>query len=907
MTSNLKKFKKMVRAALSDEIPTRKIIREEIQLVRKLFDEISDEQAERVAREFEAIHCVTMQIGAKLEEKGFEKWLDDARKNIDFYFWNRYRQYLSEEQDYSGPVLATIDNVTNRTLGLLENPDKEGHWNRRGMVVGHIQSGKTANYTGLICKAADAGYKVIIVIAGIHNNLRAQTQIRLDMGFVGYDSTNLLSNKKGVNRVIGVGLKDQTIKPNQFTNSIRDFNKATANSLGIPLENLKHPALFVIKKNTNTLQNLFRWMKTQSRNSTIEEPMLLIDDEADNASINIRMNQEKISRLNGLIRQLLNVFDRSCYVGYTATPFANIFIDPDSEDEMFGNDLFPRDFIVSLDPPSNYFGASRIFYTDPEETEKNVTVRYIEDNSEILPIRHKIDHRVVEIPESLRNAVRAFIIARAIRLVRGHEGEHNSMLVNASRFNSVQSQLRNELHEFVRTLSDCIYCKIPRSETFKTGEFAKLHDVFIEEFANSCNATWTDVSSRLWESVSSIQVIEVNHRATGSLDYSASGNSGLNVIAVGGYSLSRGLTLEGLTISYFLRNSIMYDTLMQMGRWFGYRDEYEDLCRIWMTREAEGWYTHISESIEELREEFKRMEAANATPKQFGLKVRNHPDTLIVTARNKMGSGQKLVVKVGLSNKFVETAVLKRDTQSLNKNREAAISLAQIMRLEGFAPEKGTIINGSYFVENVPVEPVIEFLSVFTNHPASFLTESDPILDYIQSGINAELARWEVLFAGIKKPSERSLRDESLGIELICQRRIAGKRSDTGKLYITDKQRVSSRGVERFGLSREEQESAEESYRNNPTTPQTGSNVNYPDRIYRRIRKRPLLVIHLLAIGGKDADLSDKEPVVAWSISFPDTEREEHRVEYVVNATLFHERYGYEDEGEEDEAVGDDE
>src|SRR5262249_35101440 len=142
-----------------------------------------------------------------------------------------------------------------------------------------------------------------------------------------------------------------------------------------------------------------------------------------------------------------------------------------------------------------------------------------------------------------------------------------------------------------------------------------------------------------------------------------------------GFSLSRGLTLEGLTVSYFLRNSMMYDTLMQMGRWFGYRPGYDDLCRIWMLEEAESWYRHIALSIDELREEMRRMEEANATPEQFGLKVRSHPDTLIVTARNKMGSGEQVVVRVGLANQFIETTALRRDGQ--DANRRAAVALAE--------------------------------------------------------------------------------------------------------------------------------------------------------------------------------------------------------------------------------------
>ena len=163
---------------------------------------------------------------------------------------------------------------------------------------------------------------------------------------------------------VGVGRFDHTRRPVTFTNTIRDFNKATATGVGIPLQNLTEPAVFVIKKNSSTLKNLLEWLREHSARGggeSIDEPMLLIDDEADNASINIRHGAGEVSRINGQIRDLLRMFDRSCYVGYTATPFANIFIDPDTDDQMRGEDLFPRSFIVSLDPPSNYFGATTVF------------------------------------------------------------------------------------------------------------------------------------------------------------------------------------------------------------------------------------------------------------------------------------------------------------------------------------------------------------------------------------------------------------------------------------------------------------------------------------------------------------------------------------------------------------------
>jgi len=907
MNAELKNLRDMVGAVLANNLPTPEMIREQIELVRKVYPSVTDEEAESLAMEFEHVHGVTMDIGSTLEDPGFEKWLDNARSEIDFYFWERYRRLLAE-RGFSGQVLATLDSVTDRTLGLLENPVKGGKWDRRGMVVGHVQSGKTANYTGLITKAADAGYEVIIVIAGIHNNLRSQTQSRIDEGFIGYDSSKLQKNRHGTESIIGVGRYDSRRRPNAFTNLLRDFNKQTATSIGIPLENLKQPAIFVIKKNTSTLKNLLEWLKEHNAKrgtSSISSPMLLIDDEADNASINIKKGSDEVSRINGQIRQLLDVFDRSCYVGYTATPFANIFIDPDSDDDMFGADLFPRDFIVSLDPPDNYFGASRVFLPDSENGGTTSIVRHIEDNEDLLPLKHQKNHTVIGLPPSLVEAVRTFVVGRAIRLVRGHEAVHNSMLVNASRFTDVQRQLRNEIHNLIDTIRRHIRVNGSKSEAdvLEDPEIVALKHVFDTVYGD-IEISWREVQERLWDSISAINVVEVNSRSSDSLDYPAYKKTGLNVIAVGGFSLSRGLTLEGLMVSYFLRNSMMYDTLMQMGRWFGYRPGYDDLCRVWMLEEAEGWYAHIAESIEELRDELRRMEAANATPKEFGLKVRSHPDTLIVTARNKMGSGERLVVLVGLANRFVETAVLRNDAESVDVNRRAVIDFVSRLRSTGYAPEQGENVRGGKLIRQVPVPDVLEFISAFRNHQGSFLTETDPIKKYIEDRAGTELAEWDVYFAGLQKATRKSLIDDSLGFNIICQRRGAGKRSDNKTVVITEKQRVSSRGIEAVGLSDSEIDKARDQYREEKNLSQSADHLNYPDRIYRWVRKRPLLIVHLLAIGSEDEDLSTSSPMVAWSISFPHTQYEEKKVEYVVNTTWFRERY--QEEEDEDEAGGDD-
>ena len=875
-------------------------IRDTIKKLRKVFP-TSDEDAERLARDIERTHDVTMRLGDELSDTSHKPWLDDARSGIEFFYWKRYREYLAQK-DFSKGVLTTLHKETDRTLDYLENPERPGRWDCRGMVMGHVQSGKTSNYIGLICKAADAGYRVIIVIAGIHNNLRMQTQVRVDEGFIGFDSASALGSKSVQQPRIGVGFSDPSRWPNPFTNSKRDFNIETARSVNVHFGNLTGPAVFVIKKNSKILESLLKWLRGQNAvhgRSSIREPLLVIDDEADNASINIKHGSEEVSRINGQLRRLLAMFDRSSYVGYTATPFANIFVDPDTDDAMFRQDLFPRDFIVSLSPATNYFGPQEVFEAD------SPFVRHIRDNEDLLPLTHEITHTIEGLPPSLRTAVRTFVVACAIRRARGHRTAHNSMLVNASRFVRVQGQLRNEIHDLLGRIrrSVRVNASLPADRAVRDPELHALRGVFRAEYEGRCKESWPQVQQELVESVMPIRVVEVNSESPGALDY-ADYPAGRHLIAVGGYSLSRGMTLEGLVVSYFLRNSLMYDTLMQMCRWFGYRPDYDDLCRVWMTEQAEGWYAHIKQSIEQLRAELREMAAAGGTPREFGLRVRSHPDTLIVTARNKMGSSRLVKVNVGLGNQFVETAVLRRDESSRHANHRAAIRLAEDLRELGPGPEDGHHVGGGRLVGRVPVRVVQSFLRRFRNHDRSRVTEPESVLRYIAARQGDELSCWDILFPGVGKPPAMALWDESLGFRLAAQRRAPGNASTSTALEVTNKRRVASRGVEKTGVDENAAARAEERYqqKRRKNGQNRGVRVNYPDRIYRTVRKRPLLIVHLLAIGGKEDDFRDAKPHIAWSISFPQTQLEQP-VEYVVNTTWFREQFQHEDE---EELAGDD-
>lgn len=871
----------------------------QLRLMPMFAGQIEDEHAEELARLIEEKFGISMGLGAIVAEE-FHPWLNDARINGDIgdFYWGRYRKLLNLK-GLPKSVIDATDIVTDKILDHLGNPRDTSPWSRRGMVVGHVQSGKTANYTGLICKAADAGYRLIVVIAGIHNNLRNQTQARIDEGFIGRDTGRLAhANKTQRQKIIGVGQFDQREFPVSLTNTLRDFNKATATTNTSQIGQYNVPVVLVIKKNSSTLKNLLEWLKehsVQQGTQMVSQPMLLIDDEADNASINTAYARDEVTRINGQLRELLSLFQRSCYVGYTATPFANIFIDPDTDDETLKQDLFPRHFIIGLDAPSNYFGAQKVFLDARDRH-----IRLIDDNEDILPMKHKIDHPVDVLPGSLVEAVRAFVVARAIRNARGQQGAHASMLINASRFTDVQGRLRSRVADVVDRIRDAVAVDGGKGRAaLRNPEIAALHAVWEAEFSDTEDGDWSAVQSRLHEVLVAARVVEVNaSKRSAALDYDQGGEHGVTMIAVGGYSLSRGLTLEGLTVSYFLRNSMMYDTLMQMGRWFGYRPGYEDLCRLWIPADGVGWYAHIHEAMDDLQTQLKRMELARATPEQFGLAVRSHPESLIVTARNKMGTGKEFPMKVGLAGKLVETTRIRTDRDQLERNRQAGQALAAAIKagcLMQQNPSRGTLFSG------ISVDLIRDFLRVFRADASDPLTDPRLMADYIDARAETELREWDVLFASAQK-AEATPADLS-GIDMRAFSRSVGEPDlRQGVLAISGtSRRVGSPGDERVGLTREQIDAATSAFRNERLRDGKPVPETLPPRIFCEIPgRRPLIILRFVEPAVPD-DLKAKSPgmVLAWSICFPPSDIQGGTVEYIVNTIRMREMFGEEEIEEE--------
>lgn len=852
------------------------------------------DKLEEVAKRIESLLFIKMKDAATVQET-FDEWLPQRRSEISLHYYGRYRTYLANK-GFPPAVLGVLDKDTDKVVGLLQDPHKQGAWKRRGLVVGHVQSGKTANYTGVICKASDYGYRFIVVLTGIQEDLRTQTQERIEEGFIGVSSEAKLPKDSR----IGVGRLGLERRPWCLTSRDNDF-KVGQVSLNVPIQSLKEPLVLVMKKNAKILSNLVDWLKTKSQEGggrIAGVPMLLIDDEADNASINVASDGKGASAINSRIRELLDLFERNVYLGYTATPFANIFIDPESTDDWAREDLFPRDFIVSLDAPTNYVGASRIF---PEDGDLHYTLERVEDHTPFLPERHKINWNPQALPPSLVNALRAFILSRAVRIARGDGNSHSSMLVNVSRFNDVQTKVTGLISDQLTLIRLACqgHAALSEKEALQDPEMSALKATWDSTYMGSVKESWTEIQGLLPAAVGPIEPRKINSKSPDALDYRRYKEKGLHVVAIGGFALSRGFTLEGLTVTYFLRNSLMYDTLMQMGRWFGYRDGYDDLCRIYMTQSAIGWYGHISEAIDELRDEFKRMERAGRTPEQFGLKVRSHPQALIVTARNKMRSGKKVRHSIAVGGRLIETYALRSDAIILNREHLNRVveSLQSERRCEG--SDQG------FLWPDVGADKVIGFISGFRNHDdACINTQSGPVCDYIQSRKEDGLDRWDIcLFspkkadAGIDVVADLSVRLQERSTKFTEERKGVGR-----FLINAEKMRVASRGHEKAGMSAEEIRQAEVDFRNAHPDAQ-----NVSDRAYREHRIRPLLMIHMLKLSlqAEDLQFAPDGAVVAWGASFPQASKQETGVEYVVNTTWWSENYATDLEEEEEEAIQD--
>lgn len=772
-----------------------------------------------------------------------EEWM--LKRSISWIYSEAYEKYLRQE-GWAPQVVQALSDTGGRILGHLQDPLSEGAWDRRGLVIGHVQSGKTANYMGLVARAADAGYKFIIVIAGIHNNLRKQTQERMDEGFIGR------SSDPGNRVIVGVGrFSSDFPHPATLTNINEDFNKNTAEKSGWKLNDFSKPIVLVIKKNVTTLQALHKWLKElNSKNGQITDvPMLMIDDEADNASINTNKPELDPTKTNAWLRQILNLFAKSCYVGYTATPFANIFINPEAYDQDVREELFPKDFIYSLDAPNTYFGPDKVFLEDESSSK---ILREIRDCEDYLPLTHKKDIPLTELPPSLYKAFNQFIVGKTIRNCRGQNNKHCSMLVNVSRFVAVQRTVKNILALHEKKLREAVKANyaMPEDISSRNKYMQALREAYDSEFIE-CGVDWDDVKANLLSAFDTLKFFVINSKSDEVLDYKKyeKDGHGLTAVAIGGLSLSRGLTLEGLWMSYMYRNTRMYDTLMQMGRWFGYRPGYEDLCRVYLSPDSIDWYGHIAEKTEELRQQIRKMRRDGLTPRQFGLYVETHPEKLLITAANKMLSAARIKIRQNLSGRLVESYILPTDNRINIKNE----NLIEEFWANGLAAQIVPTEKG-WWAKDVDVAVIEDFLEKFEAHPDMADAKSAATL-YLHE-ISDLHPKGDVVFVSLKDNGE-----EGAHYKLGAQKRTA--KPWEGTAWRTAKNRVASRGDEKLGLTPEQIEKARllaQEY-NEQDQKMSGKPS---DVHYREVRSKPLLMVHILEF----PDVAYRR-VPAFGISFP--------------------------------------
>lgn len=884
-------------------------------------------EPEKMIAEFERDYhtYVGEALTLQSDEDDWEPWLNKAKADIEWPYWTRYRTHLLQHENYPKTVVDKVDEITDEILNNLQDPTVEGPWDRRGMVVGHVQSGKTTNYAGLICKAADAGYKVIIVLTGFHNNLRTQTQIRLEEAFVGYDIT--ASEEERARVPVGVGKisSDPSLRVDTITNRSEDgdFSRPVANNFSINPGG--RPLVFVIKKNASVLKNLVKYLeyvsndKDKSGNPHISKvPLLLIDDEADQGSVDTSKMDFDVegdpdpdhepTTLNRLIRKILFVFSESAYIGYTATPFANIFIHNEAESEKYGQDLFPRSFITTMPTPSNYVGPEKVFGLvddDGESRQPGLPItrpiddyaasNLLDERSGWMPPKHDKNHVPMyeglrTLPPSLRKAVLAYMLGCAVRALRGQENKHSSMLIHVTRFIDVQERVYDQVNNLMRDFQQKLAYGEEGSSAELLEELKKLWD---KDFVKSnksiaddqCPAhSWAAVSAQILSVTQSIKVRRINGTAGDVLDYEQHKNKGLNVIAIGGDKLSRGLTLEGLIVSYFTRPSRMYDTLMQMGRWFGYRDGFIDVCRLYAPQGLINWFQHITDASDELRKEFVLMCEMGDTPATYGQRVQSHP-VLMVTSQVKMRHSLELTLSY--QGAISETIVYSRVGSEVEGNYNATSAL--IGRINGYAEkyrrpvrkEQGDDVSGKYLWSEVKADDVLEFLRQYTS-PSQHARKVNTALlaEYIEKQINnGDLSDWAVMLAG-KNPSESTplTVGEVQSGHLKRENHPVFPEAPATEPNAYRIRRLVSPDDEAWDLTEEQYQYALNLVKDSDKTKPGG-----PEIRVARDKSQAMLILYPLAHRDYTTPLGSDKPYIGFAISFPGNKKDKP-VKYRVNS-----------------------
>ena len=500
-------------------------------------------------------------------------------------FWPSIKRHLDSNPKYRSAV-DSIDRESTRVMQALPDPSRP-EFSGRGMVVGHVQSGKTANFTAVMAKAADAGYRFIVVLAGMTDALRVQTQHRIERDLIDIDEEQM---DRWINLTTDGDLQEESIS----TQIIGSHD---------------HCCVAVIKKNHHRVQRLIRILKNMSDQRKRSCPILIIDDECDQASVNSAKVQEERTTTNGLLVDLLRIPPKVAYVGYTATPYANMLTDIDE------GDLYPRSFIISLKTPPDYFGTEKLFGRHSLDGEHRGNddgldmIRSIpqEENDRFRLRRNEKDTWRIPVTQSLQQCLRYFLMAAAARRVRGDAVEHCSLMIHTTFYSRPHEHSRPVIENEVESLGERISGEDPDLLESMRVQWEEENNAVSSNELGLDPVEFADLIPVLPNVARDMQYFVENgasdHRLGGLNDegeYEENFTGG-PAIVIGGNVLARGLTIDGLVCSFFVRSSSYYDSLMQMGRWFGYRRGYEDLPRIWMPADLEQHFKDLATVEHEIR------------------------------------------------------------------------------------------------------------------------------------------------------------------------------------------------------------------------------------------------------------------------------------------------------------------
>ncbi|MFJ6432580.1 Z1 domain-containing protein [Streptomyces sp. NPDC091416] len=646
--------------------------------------------------------------GPTVISKEFTSWYSRDAAAARSFYWNSYEQLL-RRKGWSDEAVAGLDEASHAVVERLSDPTRTEAYGARGLVVGYVQSGKTANFTGVTAKAIDAGYRLVIVLGGTLNLLRGQTQRRLDMELIGRENILRGADPADPDALVGIDYQDDEDWPAKFVshggrpsalgafdierlttrdddyksleNGIRalDIEKQARTQPLYDPANLHHAAarVMVVKKNKSVLSKLIKDLKKIGPILS-EIPALIIDDESDQASVNTtdpkKWEDGKVARtaINSQISQLLTLLPRAQYVGYTATPFANVFVDPGD-----GEDIFPRDFLISLPRPTGYMGVQDFHDLESAEgTAEETHIRGIYEDT----------------GDRLQEALDAFVLTGALKLYRVDHGvdegpfRHHTMLVHESvrmaehaalalRINSMwhrAAYTSQQGHDRLAALFASDFHRFAADDLPMPESYAEL---------KGCVSRARQLINAGGSPVLVVNGDTERDYAQPELDFDRTPH--VWKILVGGTKLSRGFTVEGLTVTYYRRTTQQADTLMQMGRWFGFRPGYRDLVRLYIGREealGKSRTVDLYEAFEAIcrdEETFRSQLTRYATlvdgkpqvtPAQIPPLVSQHLSWLRPAARNKMFNAE--LVEIRSPGQWVEPTAYPTGAGDLRHNAE---------------------------------------------------------------------------------------------------------------------------------------------------------------------------------------------------------------------------------------------